>query len=241
MQYSCDFHIHSALSPCGDMDMTPNNIVNMALLNGLQMIAVTDHNTVGNVRAVMACAKEQGLCVVPGMELETAEEAHFVCLFPTIEAAEAFEAYLLPFAMPIKNRSEIFGQQAYMNEKDEITAYEERLLTTASGCSIYEAAPRVRALGGLIMPAHVDKDAYSIISNLGAVPEELGFTTLEISKNTTKKEVLARWPELSSYRLITDSDAHYLWDVYEGQSVLELEECSADCLIKTLGRAPVAP
>ena len=85
MRVACDLHIHSALSPCGDMDMTPNNIVNMAILNGLDMIALTDHNTVGNVRAVLECAADKPICVVPGMELETMEEAHFVCLFPAIE------------------------------------------------------------------------------------------------------------------------------------------------------------
>ena len=89
----CDLHIHSALSPCGDMDMTPNNIVNMAMLNGLSIIALTDHNSVGNVRAAMECAEDKPLCVVAGMELETVEEAHFVCLFPTIEQAESFEAF----------------------------------------------------------------------------------------------------------------------------------------------------
>ncbi len=234
MRVKCDLHIHSALSPCGDMDMTPNNIVNMAQLNGLALFALTDHNTVGNVRAVMECAQKTPLCVVPGMELETVEEAHFVCLFPTIEQAEAFMEFLAPYRLPIANRPDIFGEQAYMNAQDEIVWHEPNLLTTALGCSVYDAAPTVFSMGGVMVPAHVDKPAYSMISNLGTVPEDLGFKTVEISKNTTIKDVLAQWPYLEKYRLITNSDAHYLWDVYEDQNVLELEEISAKCLIETL-------
>ncbi|MGN1059277.1 MAG: PHP domain-containing protein [Clostridia bacterium] len=236
MQLKCDLHIHSALSPCGDMDMTPNNIVNMAVLNGLDLVALTDHNTAGQVRAVLECAAGQPLCVVPGMELETAEEAHFVCLFPTVEQVEEFEAYVRQWFMPIENRPDIFGEQAYMNSRDEITGYETQLLTTALTCSVYDAAPVVREIGGLMMPAHVDKDAYSIISNLGMVPEDLGFTTVELSKNITKEQALSRWPYLADYRLVTDSDAHYLWDIYEDQSLIDLEEASAACLIETLKR-----
>ena len=236
MKLRCDLHIHSALSPCADMDMTPNNIVNMAQLNGLELIALTDHNTAGNVRSVMACAKDTSLCVVPGMELETVEEAHFVCLFPTIEKAEAFEVCIKPFFLPIEIRADIFGEQVYMNAQDEIVGYETQLLTTALTCSIYEAAPIVQELGAVVMPAHVDKDAYSVISNLGFVPEDLGFTSLELSKNITKEEALSRWPYLENYRLLTDSDAHFLWDMYEEQNILDIEAAEAACLIETLKR-----
>lgn len=234
MRVKCDLHLHSALSPCGDMDMTPNNIVNMAMLNGLDIIAVTDHNSVGNVRAVMECAQDKPLCIVPGLELETVEEAHFVCLFPSIEQGESFMEVLEPYRIPIENRPDIFGEQAYMNAQDEIVWHEPYLLTTALSCSVYDVASAVFELGGVMVPAHVDKASYSIISNLGTVPEDLGFKTVEISKNTTKEEALRQFPYLENYRLITDSDAHYLWDMYEEQNILELEEISAKCLVETL-------
>ncbi len=234
MKVKCDLHIHSALSPCGDMDMTPNNIVNMAQLNGLDVIAVTDHNTAGNVRAVMECAKGTPLCVVPGMELETAEEAHFVCLFETADLAEEFSEYIKEFALPIENRVDIFGEQAYMDAEDNITGHESRLLTTALTASVYDLLPEVERLGGVMIPAHVDKDSYSIISNLGMIPEDLGFRTAEISKNTTFSEAEERFPYLADYLLITDSDAHYIWDMYEEQNVLELEEKSISCLLEAL-------
>ena len=114
-RYYCDLHIHSCLSPCGDMDMTPVNIVNMARLNGLDIIALTDHNTVKNCPAAIACGKEAGLLVLPGMELTTEEEAHVLCLFAEMEGAEAFEHEVDKRRVYIENRAEIFGRQVVMD------------------------------------------------------------------------------------------------------------------------------
>lgn len=234
MKCYCDLHIHSALSPCADTDMTPNNIVNMSVLCGLQMIALTDHNSIGNVEAAMKAAKELPITVVPGMELETMEEIHFVCLFPTLEIAKEFDAWLTPYRMPIKNKPEIFGKQLYMNENDEIVGTEEFLLVTATTCSIYDAAPKVRALGGVIYPAHVDRSSYSVISNFGTVPEDLKFTSVEISAKITKEEALEKYPYLSKYQIVTDSDSHYLDTFYDTQNPIELPEISAKALIAKL-------
>ena len=230
MKACCDLHIHTALSPCGDMDMTPNNIVNMSVLNGLDMIAITDHNTIGNAAAVMECAKGKPLIVVPGMELETAEEAHFVCLFPSLEQAQQFAQWLAPFHAPIQNRPDIFGEQALMDHTDTITGYESRMLVTASTCSVWDAAPAVREIGGIIYPAHVDRDSYSIITNLGTVPSDLAFTAVEFSRHATREGLLSQCPYLTDYRLITGSDAHYLGDIYENENVLELDELSVNAL-----------
>ncbi len=236
MKYFCDLHLHSALSPCGDEDMTPNNIVNMASLCGLDIIAVTDHNTVGNVEAVANAAKNLPLTVVPGMELETVEEAHFVCLFPTIEVAKEFEAWLSAFRLPIKNKPEIFGEQLYLDENDEITGREERLLTTAVTCSIYDVVPVIKSLNSAIFPSHVDKSSYSVISNLGTVPDDLGFTTVEISKNITKEDALKNFPYLSKYQIISNSDSHYLDSFYDTQNPIELSEPTAKALIEKLNK-----
>ena len=234
MDVFCDLHIHTALSPCGDSDMTPNNIVGMAVLNGLDFIAVTDHNTIGNVRAVMKCAEDAPLTVIPGMELETAEEAHFICLFKTAGAAEEFYGWTKGFFNGIKNREDIFGRQAFMNEEDEITGFEEQLLVSALTCSVYDAVPVVRGLGGVIIPAHVDKSSYSIISNLGFMPPDLGFKTVEISKNTDREHILMKYPYLEEYLIITDSDSHYLGDLYETEGKIQLAEKSVDALFERL-------
>ncbi len=143
-----DLHIHSALSPCGDNDMTPNNIVNMALLKGLDIIAVTDHNTCGNCAAVMAAAGEN-ILVIPAMELETSEEVHIVCYFPTLESAKKLEEEVVKRSSFIENRAEIFGKQLYMNELDEVIGEETRLLVTATALDIYEAVSLTRKLGGV--------------------------------------------------------------------------------------------
>ena len=215
----CDLHLHSALSPCGDNDMTPNNIVNMAVLCGLNIIAITDHNSIGNVEAAMKAAENLPITVVP---------------FPTLEKAAGFNSWLDRYRLPIKNKPKIFGDQLYLNEKDELTGTEELLLVTAASCSIYDAAPAARSFGAVVFPAHVDKTAYSVISNLGTVPEDLGFTTVELSKNTSKEEALLKFPFLSKYRIITNSDSHYLDSFYETQNPIDLEEPTAAALIKKL-------
>ena len=234
MKYYCDLHIHSALSPCGDADMTPNNIVNMACLSGLDIIAVADHNSIGNVEACMKVAESLPITVVPAMELETSEEVHFLCLFENIDVAREFDEWLTPHKATHKNRPEIFGEQQYMDENDEVTGTEENLLVTATQVSIYDVKKKIDTLPAVIIPAHVDRSSYSIISNLGFVPEDLLFSTIEISKNITKEECLSLYPYLEKYNIITDSDSHYLDTFYEKENPIELSEPTAKALIDAL-------
>ena len=225
-----DLHIHSALSPCGDNDMTPNNIVNMSMIKGLDVIALTDHNSCANVRAAMAAA-EGKLLVIPGMEIETSEEVHVVALFPDADAAEEMERILKASAPQIKNRPEIFGNQYIMDKNDEIVGEEERMLVTASGMDIFSVVDSVSKLGGAAYPAHIDRSSYSILSNLGFIPPELKIGTVEITeKSRNKMEV--DYNKL--YNIVTSSDAHYLWDIAEKGRYLELDELSAAGIIERL-------
>ena len=139
MRIVYDFHIHSCLSPCGDKDMTPQNIVNMAKIMGYDAIALTDHNTCGNCEAVVRIGKEVGITVIPGMELCTSEEVHVVCLFPDCQKANEFSDYVYSTLPHVKNKPNIFGEQIKMDEKDETVGYEEKLLITASGISCARA------------------------------------------------------------------------------------------------------
>ena len=139
MKYYYDLHLHSCLSPCGDMDMTPNNLVNMAKLLELDVIALTDHNTVRNCAAAMAVGREIGLLVIPGMELTTSEDIHAVCLFPTLEQALAWDAYVDGHRIKVRNRAEIYGRQVIMNENDEEIGEIESLLIPATEISIMSA------------------------------------------------------------------------------------------------------
>ena len=168
------------------------------------------------------------------MELETTEEAHFICLFPTLDAAKAFTKWLAPYSQSIQNRPELFGEQLYLDAQDVPIGHEERLLVTACTCSVYDAAPAVRSFGGTIFPAHVDKSSYSIIASLGTIPQELGFTTVELSKNISKESALEKFPYLANYRIITNSDSHYLDSFYETQNPIELEEFTKEALIAAL-------
>ncbi len=214
-----DLHIHSALSPCGDEDMTPNNIVNMARLKGLNMIAVTDHNTCGNVRAVMEVAGED-ILVIPGMEIESSEEVHILGYFPNIEAAEKMEELIRRNSTMVKNRPEIFGRQLYLNAEDEIVGEEERLLVMASGLTSKEVFYLVRELGGVPVPAHIDRTSYSMVSNLGFLPPELEITAVEITKNN-RKEWEKDYPEMVC---LTGSDAHYLGDIAEPMWHMDIKD-----------------
>jgi len=224
MKYAVDLHIHSALSPCADNDMTPNNIVNMAVLKGLDAIAVTDHNTGGNLKAVSLCARKSGLVFIPGMEVETSEEVHLVCLLPDLESACVLHEEVRRALPAISNRTDIFGSQYFMDENDQITGEEDRLLINATSLSSDDIFSLVRGLGGAVIPAHVDRPANSMLSNLGWIPQELDIKYLELSGKCDKYAYKAAHPELDRYQLIKSSDAHNLGDILERESLLEIPE-----------------
>ncbi len=213
-----DLHIHSALSPCGDEDMTPNNIVNMALLKGLDIISVTDHNSCGNLRAITEVAGKN-LIVLPGMEIESSEEVHILGYFPTIEAAEKMEELIRRNSTVVKNRPEIFGRQLYLNADDEITGEEERLLVMASGLTAKEVFYLVRELDGVPVPAHLDRTSYSMVSNLGFLPPELSVTAVEIT-NANRESWAKDYQDMT---VLTSSDAHYLGDIAEPMWFMDIK------------------
>lgn len=233
MKYYYDFHIHTALSPCGDEDMTPNNIVNMALLKELDMIAITDHNSCENVEAVMKVAQGTNLLVIPGMEIESSEEVHMICLFPSLEAAKAMQEIVYNSLPPLKNRTDIFGKQLILNEYDDVIGENDRLLLTATSLSVYDLVKEVERQRGVVYPAHIDRKSYSIISNLGWIPEDLGVKTIEISRYAEFDKYIS---EYSTFNLIQSSDAHYLQDISEREHFIELAEKSPAKVIEYLNK-----
>ena len=218
-----DLHLHSCLSPCGDMDMTPNNIVNMSLLKGLELIALTDHNSCKNCPATLAVAQQAGLAVIPGMELTTAEEIHVVCLFPTLEAAMGFDQYVHDRLAPVKNAPEIFGEQWVLDELDQPVAQEELLLINATTIGISQAPAAVAAFEGICYPAHIDRPSNSVLANLGFLPPECGFSTLEVHSPETFFANGANGAYWEGYHILTSSDAHYLEQINERERCLHLE------------------
>lgn len=231
MKLYYDFHTHSCLSPCGDNDMTPYNLVNMSKLLGLDIIALTDHNTCGNCEAAVSVGKEIGLTVIPGMELCTAEEVHIVCLFPECESAVKFSDYIRTTMPPVKNRPDIFGEQLIMDERDNVIGSEEILLTLASSVSISNVCELVGSYGGVCYPAHIDRSSYSVLSNLGMITEDMGFNAVEMTADADREALIKNHPILDGATVFVDSDAHYLENLKDAQNIIDLPENSAQAVI----------
>ncbi len=234
MKLFYDLHIHSCLSPCGDMDMTPNNLVNMAKLLGLDVIALTDHNTSRNCAAAMAVGREIGLTVIPGMELTTAEDIHAVCLFPTLEKAMAWDEYVDSHRIKIRNRPDIYGRQVIMNENDEEVGELEHLLLPATEIPIISAYKTVKTFGGVCFPAHIDRDSLSVLSVLGEIDPACGFKTAELADKTKLEQLGKLHPILDTMHIITDSDAHYLENMRDAENFLEAEDNTPEAVLKAL-------
>ena len=234
MRVYYDLHLHSCLSPCGDDDMTPWNTVNMAKILGLDMIALTDHNSCGNCRSTMKVGEKIGITVVPGMELCTSEEIHCICLFDDIDKAEAFSDFVRSTMPPIKNREKIFGRQLFMDDADGILASEELLLATATAISVDSLPSLVEEYDGVCYPAHIDRESYSVLSSLGDFPPELSVNAFELTPGADEKHYLEKYAYLTGKKLIKSSDAHYLTNMREKELYLELEENSARALIEYL-------
>lgn len=216
--------------------MTPFNMVNMAKIAGLDIIAVTDHNSAKNCRAAVKAGESAGITVVPGMELCTSEEIHVICLFPDCDSAEAFGMYVYKGLPPIKNKTKVFGNQYIMNHEEEILGEEEILLITASSASIDSVRELVKSYGGACFPAHIDKSATSVISSLGTVPKELGFRFMEITKRANPSELRAKHNIDADVTFLISSDAHVLEAIAEPERSIDLYENTPKALVDFLNR-----
>ncbi len=221
-RYYYDLHIHSCLSPCADDDMTPANIAGMASLCGLTLVALTDHNTCRNCAPFLKACRQYGIVGVPGMELSTAEDIHLVCLFPTLEAADAFEAEIRPRRSKIKNKTEIFGNQFVMDEFDNVIDSEEDLLLLATDIPLQEGWELAVKHGGAAYPAHIDRESNGIIAILGDMPEQPQFTAIEIQGPENRETYAQKYG--CGRQLLVSSDAHNLWSIREKESFLDLDD-----------------
>ena len=223
-RYYYDFHIHSCLSPCADNDMTPNNIAGVCALAGLQIAALTDHNSTKNCPAFYRAAKKQGIIPIAGMELTTAEDIHVVCLFERLEDAMAFGEDVDGRRVRIPNRVDIFGDQLILDEEDQPVGLEEDLLPNATLLSLDEAPALVESYGGVCFPAHVDREANGIIAILGTIPESPDFGCVELRDYENKDQYVQNYPVLQNKRILCGSDAHYLWDIRDANTYFDLED-----------------
>ncbi len=218
-EYRADLHIHTCLSPCASLDLSPRKIVERARTERLDMIAITDHNTAKNVRAVMQLAEEGGLKVIPGMEVQTREEIHLLALFPDGGSIALWDEEVYRHLPDVKNDPEVFGDQPIVDLEGNILRFEERLLINSLDLSLEEVKSRVEGGGGLIIPSHFDKGSYSLISQLGLIPSGLELEALEMSRRTeVRQSGTFADPSLSIPRIVS-SDAHSLEDIGSAYTV----------------------
>ena len=234
MKITYDLHIHSALSPCAENDMTPGNIVGTAFLNGLDLIALTDHQSCANVRSAIAAAdilREQNKkapVILSGMEIECSEGFHVLAYFPDPKIADEYETYLTRHRFIIPNRPEIFGNQYLFDIADEICGTMSDLLLTSVDLASGQIETTVRDAGGLIIPAHIDRHSYSMLESLGCIPKEYEGHILEISKDCIQRTFLETHPELKVYTFLKNSDAHRLCDISDFGRMLEFSFLKPD-------------
>jgi 3',5'-nucleoside bisphosphate phosphatase len=225
-----DLHIHTVLSPCAEVEMIPPLIVRRAHELGLDLIAITDHHAAENVEAVQRAAAGTGLAVLPGMEVQTREEAHILCLFDTLEQVLGWQEIVYASLPSARNRPEVFGPQFVVDETGEFVRENERLLLASTSLTTETVVTQVRALGGLAIASHVDRPSFSLLSNLGFVPQGLELAGLEISAHGDLQKLCGQHPGLERWTFIRSSDAHCLADlkvwtkaIVQGPTLAELD------------------
>lgn len=211
--YTADLHIHSCLSPCGDLDMSPRKIVATAFERKLDIIAITDHNSSENVIATISLAHKKPLTVFAGMEVTSEEEAHLIALFDNIEYMEQFQELVYDNLLSFTIDKRTIDNQVIVNENDEVEGFNDHLLLGATSLSFQQLVEEVHRLDGLAIASHVDKESFSIIAQLGFIPEDLQLDALEISSFMTMDEAMALIADANRFPLVKFSDAHYLGDI----------------------------
>lgn len=231
--YRADLHIHSCLSPCAELDMTPRAIVRAAIEKGLDIIALTDHNSMENVEVIKRIGLDR-IFVLAGLEVTSSEEIHILALFDDTERAEKMQSLVYKNLASGENDERLYGHQVVVNENDEVLSLNKRLLIGAASLSAREIVESVHYLGGISIASHVDKESFSVISQLGFIPKDLSFDALEFSPQMSKKEALRRFPELSRFPWVSFSDAHYPQDIGRRITVFKMDGISVKDIKKAL-------
>jgi 3',5'-nucleoside bisphosphate phosphatase len=227
-EFHADLHIHTCLSPCASLDLSPRNIVEQAKLRGLDVIAVTDHNTAKNVQVVMRLGRKEGINVIPGLEVQSREEVHLLTLFPDWPATAEWAEEVSQSLPKMKNDPLLFGDQPIVDEDGEILEFEERLLLNSLSLSVEEIIHRVRKKGGLIIPSHFDRSSFSLISQLGFVPPDMPLEALEASRIQKLSPEIVWRDGARSIPFVVSSDAHNRDEIGRGRTIFFLAEPSLD-------------
>jgi PHP family Zn ribbon phosphoesterase len=234
-----DMHIHTILSPCGSLEMSPANIVDAACRHQIGIIGITDHNSTRQCDTVRKVAESKGIYVVCGAEINTREEVHCIALFDGEKPLNIFQQWLDSRLPDIPNNPARFGDQVWVDINENIEGEEPRLLISAINASLEETQSMVHSLGGIFIAAHADKSRNSVISQLGFIPDDVAFDAIELSSHTSVEEFLTRYPGLAGHTFITSSDAHYLHQIGTAYTSFEMESVDfislASCIRKRQG------
>lgn len=215
-KYYYDLHVHSCLSPCGDDDSTPYNLAGMAAVSGLQIMALTDHNSAKNCPAFFKACKQYGIIAVAGMELTTAEDIHIICLFEQLSDALEFDKAIDPYRTPFKNRVDIYGEQMILGDEDALLGTVPDFLPVATRISLEEVPSLVERHRGICYPAHIDREANGIIATLGTMPPTPTFSCVEFHFAHNVEEYRKKY-DLPNVHVVC-SDAHYLGDIRDAEN-----------------------
>ena len=236
LRLSYDLHIHSCLSPCAEDDMTPSNIVAMAALKGLDIIAISDHCSARNCPALFELAGQYGIIPIAAMEVSTHEEIHCLCLMPTLESALALDEIVYSRLPAIKDEKGIFGKQIIVDKDENITGNVAHLLWNATTIGFDELYSIVHSLGGILIPAHIDRKSASIISQLGFIPPDSDFTCVEVKDISRIPELASANPILKKMNIITNSDAHSLGDINEAINFINVKSGGIEDIFHAISR-----
>lgn len=208
--FKADLHIHTCLSPCTELDMSPMRILTAAKKKEIDIIGICDHNSSENSLAVMNAAKKMNINVLPGMEVTSQEEVHVLALFDEIENALKLQEYVYE-NLPGENDEDAFGMQVIVNEKEEVLGSNNKLLIGATTIPLEKIIQTIHSLNGIAIAAHIDRESFSIIGQLGFIPDNLELDALEISRAITLEEAKKRYS--NDYPITCSSDAHYPDDI----------------------------
>ncbi|HOE90600.1 MAG TPA: PHP domain-containing protein [Candidatus Cloacimonadota bacterium] len=214
--YKADLHIHSVLSPCGDLGMSPQAVIDKLIEHKIDIFAITDHNSMLNFSTYYKKAQEYNLSCIMGVEVQTQEEIHLLAFFDSHEDGFAFSQALYDSLLPIANDPDFFGDQVILGDNDEIIGFEEKALINSSMWTLDEAYEKVLEFNGFCYPAHEDALSFSIIAQLGFIPQEPKFQAIGITAKCIIENLFTKYPYLKNYTLIRSSDAHYIQDVASG-------------------------